>query len=139
MTRVVSSVLAAALACALTTEAQAQPYAIDWSTIDGGGGTVQGGSYTLSGTIGQPDASAPLVGPTYTLTGGFWPGVGAVSMACNPADLAEPFGTLDLADISMFVTAFQALEPAADLAPPFGTFDLADISVFVTAFLAGCP
>ena len=53
----------------------AQDYTIDWHTIDGGGGTSRGGSYELSGTIGQPDAApAPLVGGEYELVGGFWPG-----------------------------------------------------------------
>ena len=36
--------------------ASAQPYATDWSTIDGGGGTSTGGGYSVRGTIGQPDA-----------------------------------------------------------------------------------
>ena len=54
--------------------AKAQSYSIDWSTIDGGGGTSSGGSYTLSGTIGQPDAGT-LSGGSYTLEGGFWPGL----------------------------------------------------------------
>ena len=52
-------------------QAQAQSYAIPWWTADGGGGTSTGGSYTLSGTIGQPDAGI-LTGGSYTLTGGFW-------------------------------------------------------------------
>ena len=50
---------------------QAQPYAITWWTIDGGGGTSSGGGYSLSGTIGQPDAGV-MSGGLYTLTGGFW-------------------------------------------------------------------
>jgi hypothetical protein len=33
-------------------------YSIDWSTIDGGGGTSTGGVYSVTGTIGQPDAGA---------------------------------------------------------------------------------
>ena len=49
-------------------------YAIDWYTVDGGGGTSSGGSYALSGTIGQPDAGT-LSGGSYTLEGGFWPGL----------------------------------------------------------------
>ena len=36
--------------------ASAQSYAIDWHTIDGGGGTSTGGVYAVSGTIGQHDA-----------------------------------------------------------------------------------
>ncbi|HMC26462.1 MAG TPA: hypothetical protein VKM56_01570 [Verrucomicrobiae bacterium] len=51
--------------------ASAQNYRIDWFTIDGGGGTSSGGQYTLSGTIGQPDAGE-LKGGNYVLDGGFW-------------------------------------------------------------------
>jgi YVTN family beta-propeller protein len=58
---------------------------------------------------------------------------------CNAADIAEPFGTLDLADISAFIVAFTGNDPAADLAPPFGTFDLADLQAFIVAFTGGCP
>src|SRR5687767_11382039 len=50
----------------------AQNYAIDWFTIDGGGGTSTGGGYTVSGTIGQPDASVSMTAGGYSLTGGFW-------------------------------------------------------------------
>ena len=53
------------------TSAQAQPYSITLWTVDGGGGTSAGGSYALSGTIGQPDAGV-LSGGTYSLIGGFW-------------------------------------------------------------------
>jgi hypothetical protein len=46
-------------------------YDLTWNTVDGGGGTSSAGSYTLSGTIGQPDAGT-LGGGTYIVTGGFW-------------------------------------------------------------------
>jgi cytochrome c peroxidase len=58
--------------------------------------------------------------------------------AC-PADLAEPTGVLDLADIQAFIGAFVAGQPAADIAEPTGVWDLADIQAFVTSFTAGCP
>lgn len=58
---------------------------------------------------------------------------------CNPADIAEPFGVLDLADISAFIGAFTTQDPAADIAPPIGVFDLADLTAFVAAFTGGCP
>jgi len=48
-------------------------YQIVWSTIDGGGGTSNGGQYVLTGTIGQPDA-AYSEGGRYEVLGGFWPG-----------------------------------------------------------------
>lgn len=45
---------------------------LSWWTVDGGGGmNSAGGIYTLSGTIGQPDAGT-LTGGAYALTGGFW-------------------------------------------------------------------
>jgi hypothetical protein len=31
-------------------------FSIDWFTIDGGGGTSTGGVFSVTGTIGQPDA-----------------------------------------------------------------------------------
>lgn len=61
---------AASLACPGQTTAQAQ-YAIDWWTVDGGGGTSTGGVFTLRGTVGQPDATR-LSGGNFTLQGGFW-------------------------------------------------------------------
>ena len=51
--------------------AAAQNYAINWSTIDGGGGESSGSDYTIQATIGQPDAGA-LSGSDYFLSGGFW-------------------------------------------------------------------
>ena len=58
------------LLLAFTLPAQAQ-YSIDWHTLDGGGGTSTGGVYTVTGTIGQPDAGA-MAGGNFSLTGGFW-------------------------------------------------------------------
>ncbi|MBZ0172627.1 MAG: hypothetical protein K8E66_09635 [Phycisphaerales bacterium] len=54
-----------------------------------------------------------------------------------PADLAEPFGVLDLADALAFVTAFSNMSPVADF-DGNGLFDLADVLEFVNAFNAGC-
>jgi hypothetical protein len=50
-------------------------YDLSWSTVDGGGGTLTGGGYTLMGTAGQPDAGPALEGGSYSLVGGFWGGV----------------------------------------------------------------
>jgi hypothetical protein len=49
----------------------AESFAIDWFTIDGGGGTSTGGVYSVNGTIGQPDAGR-ITGGNYSLAGGFW-------------------------------------------------------------------
>jgi hypothetical protein len=57
----------------------AQTYSIDWFTIDGGGSTSTGGVYSVSGTIGQPDAGH-MSGGNFTLDGGFWGIIGAVQI-----------------------------------------------------------
>lgn len=62
-----------ALGLLLPAGALAQVFSIDWHTIDGGGGTSTGGVYSVSGTIGQPDAGSTLTNGQYALTGGFWP------------------------------------------------------------------
>ena len=49
-----------------------QSYSIDWYKVSGGGGTSTGGTYQVSGTIGQPDAGGPMTGGGYSLAGGFW-------------------------------------------------------------------
>ncbi len=56
---------------------QAQNFSIDWWTVDGGGGVSTGGVFTLSGTIGQPDAGK-MTGGNYTLEGGFWGLIAAI-------------------------------------------------------------
>jgi hypothetical protein len=50
----------------------AQTCSIDWFTIDGGGGMSTNAQYSVSGTIGQPDAIAAMSGGNYSVTGGFW-------------------------------------------------------------------
>ena len=56
----------------LTSTANGQSFSLDWFKIAGGGGTSTGGVYSVSGTIGQLDASGPLTNGQYSLTGGFW-------------------------------------------------------------------
>jgi hypothetical protein len=65
------------------TKLQAQSYSIDWFTVDGGGGTSTGGIYSVSGTIGQPDAGH-LSGGNFTLDGGFWGIIAAVQLPGSP-------------------------------------------------------
>ena len=59
-----------AFACGLSV-AVAQ-YAIPWWKVAGGGGTSTSGVFTVSGTIGQPDAGWPMTNGQYSVTGGFW-------------------------------------------------------------------
>ena len=78
------------LASAFCLSARGQ-YSIEWQTLDGGGGTSTGGVYSVTGTIGQPDAGA-MSGGNFTLQGGFWsvivavqtPGAPLLTITLNP-------------------------------------------------------
>src|SRR5262252_7585583 len=76
--------------CCLAFSARAQ-FSIDWFTIDGGGGIGTGGVYSLSGTIGQPDAGPVMTNGQFSVSGGFWAlptavqTLGAPTLAIVPA------------------------------------------------------
>jgi hypothetical protein len=75
--------LAVALLALSASVALAQ-HSIDWSTIDGGGGTSTGGVYSVTGTSGQPDAAGPLTNGPYSIVGGFWCVIAAVQTPGTP-------------------------------------------------------
>ena len=62
----------------------------------------------------------------------------AIAGGCTAADVAEPFGVLDLSDVGAFVGAFVAGDLLADLTGE-GVLDLGDLSAFVVSFGGGCP
>ncbi len=57
---------------------------------------------------------------------------------CSGADLAGPFGELDFFDVSEFLDAFAAHDPAVDYTKD-GRYDFFDVSAFLDLFSAGCP
>ncbi len=119
--------------------AMAQPYEVPWWTIDGGGGTSSGGIYTLSGTIGQPDAGAAMSGGIYSLSGGFWAGAGGPA-GC-PADFNGD-GFVDFFDFDDFVSCFEGIVCPPGKSADFnndGFADFFDYDDFIAAFEAGCP
>ena len=77
-----STCLACFLGVFLST-ARAQSFSIDWFTIDGGGGTSTGGVFSVSGTIGQPDAGH-MSGGNFTVDGGFWGIIGSIQTPGSP-------------------------------------------------------
>jgi len=64
--------LLVALSFVVVSALYAQSYSINWFKVAGGGGTSAGGTYQVSGTIGQHDAGGPMTNGQYSLTGGFW-------------------------------------------------------------------
>ena len=116
------------LVLALTMPALVQadgPYEISWHTIDSGGSTSSGGRYTLTGTIGQPDAGWSI-GGKYELLGGFLAG--------------GPLCVVGFDDFARF--AENWLETGVGLAGDLDAdndVDLDDLSRFIDEWLSYCP
>lgn len=125
MTLRLSAVMIVLLYVSLALGQSGGDYILDWSTIDGGGGTSSGGQYRLTGTIGQPDA-AYSAGGNYELLGGFWPG--------------GPLCFVDFEDFARFAGYWLAsgsglpgdLDGDNDVDPE-------DLSRFADYWLACCP
>lgn len=97
--------------------ARAQDYSIDWFKIGGGGGTSAEQAYSLSGTVGQPDAG-DLTAGTFTLQGGFWPGLIVPSDTGAPTlFIQHATGTGVIISWSPTASGF-ILEETADLTTP---------------------
>ncbi|EEF57474.1 hypothetical protein [Pedosphaera parvula] len=95
---------------------RAQTYSIDWFSIDGGGGTSTGGVYSVSGTIGQPDAGH-MSGGNYTIDGGFWGIIAAVQTPGAPFLTITPAGLNVIISWPVSSTTFT-LQQDADLNTP---------------------
>jgi len=69
------------MVAAALTKGQAQSgegYDLTWNTQESAGRVeASGGSYSLYGSLGQPDAGAALNGEGYSLVGGFWSSIAA--------------------------------------------------------------
>ena len=126
---------------ALATVAQADVYDLSWFTVDGGGRMLTtGGTFELSGTIGQPDAGGAMSGGAFAVTGGFW----TVALPV-PGDM-NCDGVVNFADINPFVLALTGEVPYEAAFPNCnwlngdtngdGTVNFTDINPFV-ALLSG--
>jgi hypothetical protein len=112
--------------------AHAQLLDLSWNTIDGGGGTSTGGPWTLSATIGQPDAGGPMTGGTFSLSGGFWPGA---IPTCRPDINGD--SQVNVADFLAFLSLYSAGNPRADFNSD-GQVNVQDFLAFLAAYSAGC-
>lgn len=66
-------------------------------------------------------------------------GIDSVVLGACTADLAAPFGVLNIFDIQAFLNLYNAQDAGADLASPFGTFNIFDIQAFIGLYNQGCP
>lgn len=113
----------------------AEPFSIPWYTVDGGGGLSSGASFSLAGTIGQPDAGAPMQGNAFTLRGGFWEGL-PVGAECPCAADYNRDGGIDGSDVAAFFADWEGGAACAD-ANQDGGIDGTDIEVFFSLWERG--
>jgi hypothetical protein len=85
---------------------------------------------------GVADIAAVNPGDRHTA---FHAGVSVLAPARCAADLASPFGVLDVGDAAAFVQGFRTGDPRTDLAAPYGVWDFRDVRRFVNVLSAGCP
>jgi len=96
----------------------AQQYSMEWYKIAGGGGTSTNGQYSVTGTIGQPDAGAAMSGGNYSLTGGFWSLISVVQTAGAPSLTITHSGNSVI--VAWPVTAGYTLQQNNNLSVPAG-------------------
>jgi sugar lactone lactonase YvrE len=77
----------AVVAFAATASAQ---YNISWSKLSAGSGTSSSAHYSVTGTIGQPDAGGTVTGGNYAITAGFWSLGFVVETSSPPATNSPP-------------------------------------------------
>ncbi len=76
---------------------RAQSFSLDWFIFDGGGGASSGGTFALTGTIGQPEAGT-MSGGQFTLIGGFWSVIATVPTSGAPTlTVSEQNGDIRIA------------------------------------------
>lgn len=68
--------------------ARAQSFSIT-SSVVGAGGTIGGGGFTVTSTVGEP-VSSPMSGGSFAIATGFWSVVGAIAMPDAPTLIIEP-------------------------------------------------
>jgi len=123
-----------------TTAAPADDFSLDWHTLDGGGAmNMTGGNFTLSGTVGQPDAGGPLTSGDFELVGGFW--AGAVADPFCFGDLDEN-GEVDLNDLATLLGRYgttSGMTYADGDLDDDGDIDLDDLAYLLGLYGYVCP
>jgi hypothetical protein len=125
----------------LASSARAQTgggFDLTWNTYDGGGDSSSGGVFTVTGTIGQPDAGR-MTGTQVVLSGGFWACFEQVTCYANCDNSTNP-PILNANDFQCFLNKFAMQDPYANCdgstSPPI--LNANDFQCFMNKFAAGC-
>jgi hypothetical protein len=123
--------------------APAQDFGADWFSIDGGGFIAStGGSFSLSGTIGQPDAGPVMTGGSFQLTGGFWAIGNGLPCGGNCTGDLDQDCSVSLQDLATLLAHFGTPGGAT---PEDGDLDgngavtLQDLAILLASFGTTCP
>ncbi|MDZ4753539.1 MAG: hypothetical protein SGJ11_03475 [Phycisphaerae bacterium] len=95
---------------------------LSWHTVDGGGGTSSGGTFSMSGTIGQCDAGDIMIGGTFEFEGGFW--AVTVEPSTCPADF-DGNGQVGASDLAVLLGGWGTAVGDLDGSGVTGAPDLA--------------
>ena len=112
--------------------------AIDWFTIDGGGGRSRNGCVVMEGTIGQWDAGGPISGGGSVVQSGYW-NTTITPPGC-PGDLNED-GQRNTQDLVTFLGRYG--QPASACGSGDfngdGAVNTLDLTFFLGRFGVACP
>ncbi len=130
---------------ALPTLTLAQPFALEWNTIEPGG-VVSDAQFELLGVIGQPDAGAVMSGSGFELSGGFLVGADptCVADADDGSGTGTPDGGVTIDDLIYYLGQFEAGDADADVddgsstGTPDGGVTIDDLIYYLTRFEFGC-
>jgi len=113
------------LAIAIPAAAQSGgTFDLTWNSIDGGGGTSTGGTYELTGTIGQADTGVSSAGALVN-SAGFLPG----NFGC----------VVNLRDLVAFAQKWLSRGTTGADFDHSGRVDIADFAIFSREWMDGCP
>ncbi len=90
------------------------PYDLSWFSIDAGGGSSTDGSFTVNGTIGQPDTGRMTGAPHFSVMAGYW---GAATAAPTCACDLNSDGQVDDSDFVIFASAYDILDCTDPMMP----------------------
>lgn len=107
---------------------------------------------TSNGALGTPVDEAQIravladviglyIRGEYTNTAGDRMALDNVSLIVGglcPADLAAPYGVINVFDLFAYLDAYNAADPIADIAEPFGVFNLFDVFEYLDLYNTGC-
>ena len=110
-------------------------FAIDWYSVDSGGGFSSGGPYSLGASAGQPDAGQ-MSGGDFTLNGGFWQ---CITDAVTASGIDRSGSDINLSWTAAVTTAAIYRHASNPYFTPSGAYASGATSVWTDSGAAGNP